>query len=535
MRTIGAGHIKLLGILAFIAVPTAQAATLTVGAGQTFSTIQACANSAQPGDTCVVNTGAYDERVIVPRSGSQGNDIAFRANGSAKVKAFTLINRAYVTIDGFEITHQNFNAEAYPGTTDTASIYLRASHHLQILNNNIHDTEGSGILFYGAVPADASNYGTIRNNTIAHCGALSPSAHSGISIFGDANLAETNDISHNGEDFVLVTGGSFNVVRNNVFHDNSWADFPGSDAHIDGVQNWCTTGSLATRHLLIENNLLANAPDGHSHFIIFQDYGNCGNSEIIARYNTIRNIGSGFIVNDEKVTNIRIYNNTAVDLAVAYTPKDWTTAGAFDYSTGNKNINNIFYNVVRDGGNIYGHDSTSSQGFFADYNLGYNTLCTTSCSWSNPPEGISNEPHAILNKDPLFADYASGNLALQNTSPARDSGGPLTHVATADLRSGTSLVVDDAGYFQDGWAGVDKDWITIGRAGNSTQISSIDYAANTITLSQSLPRNPGDPVWLFKDSDGTQVLYGNAPDIGAHEVPSGDSTPPASPTGFVGK
>ena len=57
--------------------------------------------------------------------------------------------------------------------------------------------------------------------------------------------------------------------------------------------------------------------------------------------------------------------------------------------------------------------------------------------------------------DPLFVSAAATgtDLHLQAGSPAVDAGGPLTTVAAADSGSGTSLVVDDATYFQPGWAG----------------------------------------------------------------------------------
>jgi len=49
------------------------------------------------------------------------------------------------------------------------------------------------------------------------------------------------------------------------------------------------------------------------------------------------------------------------------------------------------------------------------------------------------------------------------------------------------------------------------------QIASINYPTDTVTLAFSLSRNDGDPVWLYRDSDGTLVLQGSAPDIGAVE------------------
>ena len=71
--------------------------------------------------------------------------------------------------------------------------------------------------------------------------------------------------------------------------------------------------------------------------------------------------------------------------------------------------------------------------------------------------------------------------------------------------------------FQDGWAGVQADWMAVGEVTNAAQIASLDYGSNTITLASALTRTAGGSVWLYRDSDGTEVLVGAGPDIGAHE------------------
>src|ERR1019366_1182658 len=77
--------------------------------------------------------------------------------------------------------------------------------------------------------------------------------------------------------------------------------------------------------------------------------------------------------------------------------------------------------------------------------------------------------------------------------------------------------VNDAGFFQNGYGipGVQPDWIRVG-ATTTAQIVSINYNTNALTLANPISRSPGDPVYLYKDSAGRQVLYGNVPDIGAY-------------------
>jgi hypothetical protein len=121
------------------------------------------------------------------------------------------------------------------------------------------------------------------------------------------------------------------------------------------------------------------------------------------------------------------------------------------------------------------------------------------------------------------------DFSIQSNSPAIDAGAALTTVAGSDSGSGTNLIVNDANYFQ-AWniPNTYNDWIAVGSNDNIVQISSINYNTNTITLANSISRNDGDNVWLYRDSSGNRVLYGSAPDMGAYEYneSQGPSTEP---------
>ena len=121
------------------------------------------------------------------------------------------------------------------------------------------------------------------------------------------------------------------------------------------------------------------------------------------------------------------------------------------------------------------------------------------------------------------------NLSLQSSSGAIDAGTYLTQANGAGSTS-TTLVVDDALYFQDGTWGsslsnIQADFIAIGLVGNTAQINSINYSTNVITLASPMTWSDNANIWLFKDSSGNIVLYSSAPDIGAHEFPGVPSAP----------
>jgi hypothetical protein len=144
------------------------------------------------------------------------------------------------------------------------------------------------------------------------------------------------------------------------------------------------------------------------------------------------------------------------------------------------------------------------------------------------------------NGDPKFANpdvtqpqsTKLPDLSLQSSSGAIDGGTYLT-TANGSGSNSTSLVVQDAFYFQDGtWGSAlaqgvthSPDWIAIGTVSNVVQIAGINYSTNTITLASPKTWSNGAKVWLYKKSDGTGVLYGSAPDYGAYEYGSNSSIP----------
>ena len=121
---------------------------------------------------------------------------------------------------------------------------------------------------------------------------------------------------------------------------------------------------------------------------------------------------------------------------------------------------------------------------------------------------------------------------MQAGSPAVGAGVALTR-ATGSGSNSTSLTVADAHGFQPGWAGVQPDWIRIG-ASTTVQIAAVNYTNNVIALASPVTWTSGAPIFLYKDSDGTVVLNGANPDIGAYPASSGGGTPaPAAPTGLT--
>jgi len=114
-----------------------------------YTAIQACAAVLQPGDTCIVHEGVYDERVVTQEHGTNNALITFRAEGAVTMQGFE-VNHDYVRVDGFDITG---HAVMYAG-------FIEIDHdasYCEIVNNTIRDGAGitlDDVLFHNNGPTN---------------------------------------------------------------------------------------------------------------------------------------------------------------------------------------------------------------------------------------------------------------------------------------------------------------------------------------------------------------------------------------------
>jgi len=468
---------------------SAFATTYTVkSSGGSYTTITACAAVAVAGDTCEVYNGTYAGFTPANSGSSGGGYITFTAaSGQSPVisGSVNVLLKSYITISGFVIDGG--------GVGGKGSMGQRGS-HIKVKNNNFTKTTAIGVdLNHDDVLID--------NNTFTYT---------------------TNDVFSN--------MGHRSTIRNNTVTE---ANDTG-DVHLDFFQSWGdSTSHINLQQCLIEGNTyLYGHGLGNVHYILIND--TSGGVEpvtnLIVRYNKTKNIeGSYFVALDNNnaaaSTKNVTYNNTLA--STGRFDQFFVDYSASSYSS---TMNNLLYDALSLSG-AYGTYRGSKSGIVQSYNLYYSPAGTMTFG-----EPASSETGAVKNQNPI---YNTSNFSIASNSPAVNAGGPLTTVAVADSGSGTSLYVTKAEFFQPGgWGGteVQADWIAVGTTSNIAQISSIDYTNNIITLANTISRSDGDSVWLYKKSDGVRVLYGTAPDIGAHEYQSEvDTTAPVrsalSPSG----
>jgi hypothetical protein len=511
----------IIGLLAgLLYVVPAKATTYTVKpTGGNYTSIQACANAAVAGDSCVVYAGNYSETPSL-KSGLVGKPITFSVNPGdcVTVKGFNVNVASFVIIGTPNALHCTNGSNTYSGFEITGSpISWTQIHNVTIQNNYVHAVSNQCLSGPGTTSNGASTFVYVLNNILTSCGGLGGLA-GGIGVEGNHWLIDGNTFSHVADGIYLY--GQFLVVRNNHFGPVTAAE-QGSN-HPDAIESSCSVGfDYPLQHMLFEGNTIQDWRSSDGHGLLLRDTQNCGQDENIIRYNQIVVVGSNFISNDVNSKREIIYNNSVSQMQSDLSPKDLSDLTFTHGDTGAQVINNVFANDWRPANPAYCVyvDSSSVSGFNENHNLCF--LTGWSGGWTTSSFGPYS-PTDVFNKDPLFVSPT--DLHIQTGSPAIGAGGPLT-TATNSGVSSNSISVANAGFFSDGYGltGVQGDWIRIG-ASTTVQIISVNYSTNVLTLSTAVTWSSGAPVYLYKNSNGIVVLTGANPDAGA--FPSGSVPPP---------
>lgn len=479
--------------------------------------------SASSGQNIVyLKAGTYNsnnERINPSNSGTSSYPLTYQSSGGTVTitgaacnggseYAVELTGNDYIIVNGISATGCDM------------FLYINGSDYNEISNCSFDDSDD------GSWPSSAiynSDYNWIHNTRFSKGGSAdrSGSDHGSCLDIGDEgdsgkdsnyNLIEDCAFFHGGHHVVGLMA-SRNTFRNNYIHNEAWTNGYGNR----NLYNNSPSGAAGNN--VIEGNRWGYAwqpVDGAT-------VGNVviGSPSNIYRYNSIYHSNAYAVAlfgynGYSNATDNRLYNNTFFNngLNVDGGQNDCAlligNLGWGQTPTGNVMRNNLYYSHNQE----YAGDAVGTQTYANEFTSG-NPLFTNAST--TPPADKT--------------DAGVPDLTLTSGSPAINAGGALTTIAAADTGSGRSLIVSDANYFQDGsYAPPGKssaDWIAVGTVGNTVQISSI--SGNTITLSNSISRNDGDSVWLYKKSDGAVVLIGDAPDAGAYEFSNTNTGKPSPP------
>jgi hypothetical protein len=536
-----------IGCILVLAVSAGAATNYTVksAGGGNYLTIQACATAMSAGDTCTVYAGTYNENVAIP-AGSSGNYKTVTANGSdvVTVRSFTL--NSHTRIIGNCPLHATIGSCGFnlgnPASPNTCVSVTSNSTDYVVKSNTMYACK-----FLSEVNNQQTTFGYIQNNTMRYsCStSTSPNVCTGMTISGDHHLIEGNDISHVSDGIYIF--GWHNVIRNNFFHDTYSTDCGSnsSNCHIDFIQQDANVagGGQPTGYTLLEGNHIykMNGSDMHS-IGLFQGEacnGNCFNA--IIRFNSSYHVTGAGIVNDNSTSgcpawdHVKSYNNDWIDMVQSSGGAINNTSYCSTYAA---YINDIYYwpGSVSNVNAYYttGGGGSSTTPYRVGHNLAYCPGCTASSILAHTygSGNFTDDPgNQVAN--PQFVNYAGNDFHLGSGSAAIGAGTYLT-TASGSASNSTSLTVGDASFFQDGSGipGVQADRIRIGTS-TTVQISSVNYSTNVLTLASAVSWNIGDPIYIYKISDGTTVLAGNSPDLGAFPSTSTVTSGVAPPTSLT--
>lgn len=503
-----------------------------------WATLRHISYSLQAGETLVLRGGIYPNDSLTVPSGvaSQNQPITVAAypgevpvlTGSAPYGVVISINSPTI-IDGITFFRSQAN--------DVLDIW---SSYVTVQNCTFKENNGQFIRTDGA-----SNV-VIQHNIFDTNGYIDTDGENdAIALLGGSNiLIQNNYATRNGHYFAdAVYFPEFGPSKNVILRDNT------IEQHWGGGIAETGEGAL---NMLIEGNRISHVGEGVAYIKTGLEL-NASNN--IVRNNIVSDIAGWYDNNGMVLTgqfnrassnsdNNRIYNN--VFYKIGYLPvflsQRQTNDDEFNYVTNNKIVNNILFDNETQGGIFFDPPSTvyilaetfhspNKQWPFFPYNnyflnniigddpanndLFHYSTATYYDEWTlsaverNYPSYISGNIQA----NPEFVNAHAGNFQLSASSPAIASGTHLTHTTASG--NSTTIPVQDAYFFTDGFGLIDGDRIKIGHNSPVT-VTGVNHIDRRLTVNSAVSFNTGDNVDLANYS-------GAAPDLGAFPY---SSTPP---------
>ncbi len=469
-------------------------------------TIQAAVNKANPGNTILVASGTYNEKITFQGnadSGSVGQYVTLQAasnnvvisgsglSASGRQGLVNINNASYIKIIGFDI--KDFQTSS--SSQSPIGIYVvGSSSNIEIAENKVHDIK--------------------HNSTCSGCGV---GAH-GIGVFGTTtngiknitlrNNEVYNNVLQSSEAFVINGNVSGFLVKDNYVHDNNniGFDFIGyegecsCDESEDRVRNGLVIGNIAENNSSVGNPWYGNDASAGGFYVD-------GGTNIVFDRNISSGNDLGFEFASEHVgkkteniimSNNLVFNNTEVGVAMGgwnntntgsaeniyvvnntfyKNDNGWGTEITFQYKVKNATIaNNIIMGSFNVGSNMSGLTNSGNANITFNKNLW----------WGNSTSGQNNLPGSKVVANPMFKNPANGDFTVTNNSPAINAG-----QATASISSWSNAFWEE--YYTNGTIPLsgNKDLDNNNRIKNTIDLGAYEFGA-TVVVPPTAPAAPSN-------------------------------------------
>lgn len=320
-------------------------------------------------------------------------------------------------------------------------------------------------------------------------------------IGGNNHLVEYCTYEHGGD--YINHSCRLSVFRNFYIAPMSDSDLDGIDPHIDIIQFFDFPSSLPlwSDKIVVEGVFSRETTTGNHHFVQIRDQNLTGNyGGLICRLNVIYEMYNPG--ENQNIDNERWYNNTIYRATAGPSTTGRWLRGTNVTAADNIYRNNSWSRVNNDASNalVLRQDSSSAISVYNNHWYLSDELTDPIVGSGNveaAPGFVGTDPDGSLN-DFLVPDVGSALLSAQ--SPMTEASGSAT--------DSTSLTVDDADYFMDGFGIVKGDVIKIG-SGDWVEITEINYSTEVITLEETRTWSDNDDVYLY----GTEVIGARQDDL----------------------
>lgn len=511
------------------------------------------------GDTLVVHSGTYTDKIAPAYSGSSGSPIVIANYGTDVCSLYTANNCLTITDVDYVIVQGLRMQMAVTGGSHV--VLVDNSDHWMIKNCYIYGGSTYNTVIYGTgqtVYVTESNYGRFIGNTVDRQDAdITDDSYRGdgvvLHVNGTCNIFEGNtvhNVSHYGmfipNNVYQPITRSYNIVRTNTIYDCHVGYGPGgwnmgglfdgntvwSCGVVDDYRNGQPVELIGQRNIVryekIYDDTLAIA--GTSSIMNFGVMNNDADEWGVTSDNRI--YGCAFLGASRNTSRRNSYGNIAeTDTVHGRFGHTVLKNNIIAYPTNYQKATPYFFQNNRYGDGMTTADTISGC-LLWNRHPGDSLFCYQDATWYTLSQAEAAIPQFVIpgtniEEPPGFVDSLSQRGArsfiTSALSPCRDAGVALTVVATTAASGQKVIHVGDASYFHYDWTPYDGgDSLYID--GERVLLDSVDYVNNNLICKSNLVSTHAAGVGVhvlatYSTQTGlyTNRLSGTGPDIGPYE------------------